>query len=92
MTDFPFQDRVVSYWGEITMKMDVVDTTGIKAPHAFLEIVLKSLEMKRGDILDIQGDSPSFERNVEAWCDRLGNTIVSVVLYGSGRKDIRVRF
>ena len=74
------------------MKMEVIDTTGMRAPQTLLEIGLNHVEMRRGDILDVQGDCPNFESAVKTWCDRLGSTIVSVVVHGSGRKDIRIRF
>lgn len=74
------------------MVTETLDTRGMRALNTLLKIALKSAEMKRGDILDVRGDCPNFEGAVEAWCERLGKTLVSIVVYDSGRKDIRIRF
>jgi TusA-related sulfurtransferase len=71
--------------------MEVLDTTGMRAPNTLLKIALKSAEMKRGDILGVRGDSPNFERAVEAWCTRLGKAVVSVSHHKGGITDIRIR-
>ena len=60
------------------MKEENLDTTGLKCPLPVLEIAKKVATMKPGDILEVRGDCPTFERDVREYCERVGKTIVSI--------------
>jgi tRNA 2-thiouridine synthesizing protein A len=74
------------------MAVEVLDTLGLKCPQPVLEIALKAPDMKHGDILEVLGDCPSFERDVRTWCDRLSKVLLSVKDNGNHKKTIQVQF
>jgi len=74
------------------MATEVLDTLGMKCPQPVLKIAVKAPDMKSGDILEILGDCPTFERDVRTWCDRLGKILLSIQEEGGSRKRIQIRF
>ncbi|MCM8789806.1 MAG: sulfurtransferase TusA family protein [Candidatus Omnitrophica bacterium] len=60
------------------MAIEYLDTCGLKCPQPVLKIAVKSPDMKPGDILEVSGDCPTFEKDVRTWCQRLNKTIISV--------------
>ena len=60
------------------MKTEVLDTNGLKCPEPILQIAVKVPEMKPGDILEVLGDCPTFEKDVRIWCERLGKVFLSI--------------
>jgi tRNA 2-thiouridine synthesizing protein A len=74
------------------MAVEVLDTLGVKCPQPMLKLALKSPDMKPGDILEILGDCPTFERDVRTWCERLGKVALSVKDNGDDKKTIQIQF
>jgi tRNA 2-thiouridine synthesizing protein A len=48
--------------------------------------------MKQGDILEVLGDCPTFEKDVRTWCERLGKVFLSVKDEGQNKKRIQIQF
>ena len=76
----------------ITAAVEVLDALGLKHPQPIVRIALKAADMKPGDILEILGDCPCFERDVRIWCEQLRKDIVSVRDEAGNKKRIRIRF
>jgi tRNA 2-thiouridine synthesizing protein A len=74
------------------MAVEVLDTLGMKCPQPVLKIAVKSPDMKPGDILEILGDCPTFERDVRTWCKRLEKVVLSVEDDGGDKKTIQIQF
>ena len=74
------------------MAFVVLDTLGVKCPQPVLKIAVKAPSMKPGDILEVIGDCPTFERDIRAWCQRLGKVILSVKEDGENAKKIQIQF
>jgi len=74
------------------MATEILDTLGMKCPQPVLKIAVKAPDMKPGDILEILGDCPTFERDVRTWCDRLGKILLSIQEEGGSRKRVQIRF
>ena len=74
------------------MAIEILDMLGIKCPQPVLKIAVKAPDMNPGDILEVLGDCPTFERDVRVWCERLGKTFLSISDEGSGKKRIQIRF
>ena len=74
------------------MAIEALDTRGMKCPQPVLKIAVKSPDMDRGDILEVLGDCPTFEKDVRAWCERLGKVVISVKDEDENRKRIRIQF
>jgi tRNA 2-thiouridine synthesizing protein A len=74
------------------MAVTVLDTTGLKCPQPILKIAAKSPDMQFGDILEVIGDCPTFERDIRAWCKRLKKTLLFIRDEGSGKKRCQIQF
>ena len=74
------------------MAVEVLDTLGLKCPQPVLKIAVKAPDLKPGDILEVWGDCPTFEKDVRVWCERLGKTLMSVTQDGADKKMIQIGF
>jgi TusA-related sulfurtransferase len=72
------------------MTTESLDTLGMKCPGPILEIALKASEMKKGDVLEVVGDAPTFENHVRKWCERVGKVFLSVKSEGYNKKRIQI--
>jgi tRNA 2-thiouridine synthesizing protein A len=77
---------------EVTMQVELIDTLGQKCPQPVLKIAVKAPDMKHGDILEVLGDCPTFEKDVRTWCERLGKVFLSVKDEGQNKKRIQIQF
>ena len=69
-----------------------LDTLGFKCPQPVLKIAVMASNMRPGDILEVLGDCPTFERDIRKWCERLGKTLLAVNSNGNGAKKIQIQF
>lgn len=69
-----------------------LDTLGLKCPQPVLKIAVRAPEMKPGDILEVLGDCPTFEKDVRTWCDRLGKVFLSIKDEGNNKRRIQIQF
>jgi tRNA 2-thiouridine synthesizing protein A len=74
------------------MAVEVLDTVGMKCPQPILKIAVKAPDMQPGDILEVLGDCPTFEKDVRTWCERLSKVLLSVQNEDRNRKRIQIRF
>ena len=73
------------------MALEVLDTLGLKCPQPVLKMTVKVPDMNPGDILEVLGDCPTFEKDVRVWCERLGRVFLSVKEEGHTRKRIQIQ-
>ena len=73
------------------MTTEILDTLGMMCPQPVLKIAVKVPDMKPGDILEVLGDCPTFERDVRAWCERLGKVFLSITDEGGNRRRIQIQ-
>ena len=73
------------------MAVEVLETLGLKCPQPVLKIAVKVPDMKPGDILEVLGDCPTFEKDVRTWCRRLGKVLLSVKDDGNEKKRIQIQ-
>jgi tRNA 2-thiouridine synthesizing protein A len=73
------------------MTTEILDTFGMMCPQPVLKIAVKVPDMKPGDILEVLGDCPTFERDVRAWCERLGKVFLSITDEGGNRRRIQIQ-
>jgi len=74
------------------MAVEVLDTLGLKCPQPVLKLAVKAPNMTSGEILEVLGDCPTFEKDIRTWCDRLGKVMLSVKDEGGGKKRIQIQF
>ncbi|MHB8121023.1 MAG: sulfurtransferase TusA family protein [Desulfuromonadaceae bacterium] len=69
-----------------------LDASGLKCPKPVLKLSVISVEMQPGEILEIIGDCPTFERDIVAWCARLKKTLLLMHDDGNDRRRAMIRF
>jgi tRNA 2-thiouridine synthesizing protein A len=74
------------------MRVELLDTLGLKCPLPVWKIAVKAPDMKPGDILEILGDCPTFKRDVLTWCKLLEKAVLSVKDEGDDKKRIQIQF
>jgi len=74
------------------MKTEVLDTLGLKCPQPVLKLAVKAPDIKSGDVLEILGDCPTFEKDVRIWCERLDKVFLSIKDEGRKKKRIQIQF
>jgi len=73
------------------MTEERLDVLGQKCPQPVLKIAIMEVDMKQGDILEVLGDCPTFEKEMRTWCERLGKVWLSIKDYGQSKKRIQIR-
>jgi TusA-related sulfurtransferase len=48
--------------------------------------------MKPGDILEVQGDCSTFEKDIRSWCERLHKPLLSISHEERGRVKVTLLF
>jgi tRNA 2-thiouridine synthesizing protein A len=74
------------------MDMTVLNTLGMRSPQAILKLAVKAVEMRAGETLEVWGDSPTFERDVRTWCNRLGKDFLSAGPRGMTGRRVQILF
>ena len=74
------------------MEMKTIDATGLKCPQPILKIATISPDMNHGDILEVLGDCPTFEKDTRLWAERMKKVILSVKDEGHGKLRIQIQF
>ncbi len=54
-----------------------VDCSGLNCPMPIVKLSQAIRTLGAGDTLDIISTDPAFKPDVEAWCNKTGNTLVS---------------
>jgi tRNA 2-thiouridine synthesizing protein A len=74
------------------MSVQVLDTLGLKCPQPVLRIAVMAPEMNPGDILEVLGDCPTFEKDIRTWCERLGKVFLSIAHENGDQRRIQIQF
>jgi len=74
------------------MGVEVLDTLGMKCPQPILKIAVKAPDMNPGDILEVLGDCPTFEKDIRRWCERLNKIFLSIKDEGENKMRIQIQF
>ena len=74
------------------MAVKVVDALGLKCPQPVLKMAVEAPDMQVGDVMEVLGDCPTFEKNVRIWCERLGRVLLSVQDGDGVTKRIQIQF
>lgn len=60
-----------------------LDTLGLKCPQPVLKVAVKAKELQPGDMLEVVADCESFPKDIEAWCQKMGKTLLFCNTEGS---------
>ena len=53
-----------------------LDSLGLKCPQPILKVAVKAKELQPGDMLEVTADCESFPKDIEAWCQKTGKTLL----------------
>lgn len=59
-----------------------LDCTGLQCPGPIMRVFQTIKEMNDGEILQVSATDMGFARDIEAWCKRMGNTLLKVERIG----------
>jgi len=74
------------------MATEILDTLGMKCPQPVLKIAVKAPDRKAGDILEVVGDCPTFEKDLRTWCKRKKKVFLSIKDEGGNAQRIQIQF
>jgi tRNA 2-thiouridine synthesizing protein A len=74
------------------MAVKILDTLGLKCPQPVLKIAVMAPDMLSGDILEVLGDCPTFEKDLRIWCERLRKVFLSIRDEGGNAQRIQIQF
>ncbi len=74
------------------MTTHVLDASGLKCPQPVLKLAVRATTVPPGDVLEVLGDCPTFERDIRVWCERLGKTLLAVLDEGGEKKRVQILF
>jgi len=69
-----------------------LDALGLRCPQPVLKIAAKSTELTKGDILEVEADCPTFEKDIRQWCDRTHKTLLWIRDEGDGKMCCQIKF
>lgn len=67
-----------------------IDFSGLRCPLPILKLSSLYPQFKEGEIIEVAGDCPTFEKDIKAWCTKLGKTILNIEKSGNKVK-VRIR-
>ena len=70
----------------------VLDTLGLKCPQPILKVAIKAKELEEGDMLEVLADCQSFPKDLKAWCDKTGRTLLVCAEEGAGKFKAQIQF
>ena len=68
------------------MATHTLDTLGLKCPQPILKVAVKAKALQPGDILEVTANCHSFPKDVEAFCQKTGRTLLFVTTEGDSHK------
>jgi tRNA 2-thiouridine synthesizing protein A len=68
-----------------------LDTLGLKCPQPILKVAVKAKALQPGDMLEVVADCESFPRDMEAWCQKTGRTLLFCTTEG-GKHKAQIQF
>ena len=55
-----------------------IDCSGMRCPQPVLKLAVETAETPAGTVVEIQGDCPTFEKDIRTFCDRRKKTLLAV--------------
>ena len=65
------------------MATHTLDAMGLKGPQPILKVAVKAKELQSGDMLEVTADCESFPKDIDAWCQKTGKTLLFCNTVGS---------
>lgn len=56
--------------------VEFLDTEGLAFPEPILKLAARSVDMKKGEVLEVTASYETFPKDLKLWCDRSGSQII----------------
>jgi tRNA 2-thiouridine synthesizing protein A len=73
------------------MAMHTLDARGLKCPQPTLRVAAMAIKIAKGDVLEVQADCPTFDKDLKDWCARSKKVLLWIKDEG-GAKKAQVQF
>jgi tRNA 2-thiouridine synthesizing protein A len=73
------------------MATHTLDARGLKCPQPTLKVAAMAVKIPKGDVLEVQADCPTFEKDIRDWCTRSKKVLLWIKEDG-GAKKAQVQF
>ena len=74
------------------MATHTLDALGLKCPQPILKVAVQAKQFAPGDMLEVLADCPSFPKDIEAWCQKTGKTLLVCADEGGGKHKAQIQF
>jgi len=74
------------------MAVHTLDALGLKCPQPILKVASLAPKLQPGDILEISADCESFPKDIKAWADKTGKTLLFCMDEGGGKHKAQLQF
>jgi tRNA 2-thiouridine synthesizing protein A len=74
------------------MSTKTLDTLGLKCPQPILKLATMVPQMQPGDILEIVADCDSFPKDIKAWSEKTGKTLLFCHTDADGKHSAQIQF
>jgi len=74
------------------MATQILNALGMKCPQPILKVATMARQLQAGDILEITADCESFPKDIKAWADRTGKTLLFCSTDADGKHSAQIQF
>ncbi|KPJ69640.1 SirA-like protein [candidate division WOR-1 bacterium DG_54_3] len=74
------------------MATKTLDTLGLKCPQPILKVATLVPQMNPGDILEVLADCESFPKDIKAWAEKTGKTLLFCNTDADGKHTAQIQF
>jgi len=74
------------------MAIKNLDTLGLKCPQPILKVAILVPQMNPGDILEVLADCESFPKDIKAWAEKTGKTLLFCNTDETGKHTAQIQF
>lgn len=71
--------------------MHTLDTIGLRCPQPVLKLAVLAVKLAPGEMVEVLGDCPTFEKDIRTWCQRLRKTLLAVYVEEAPMKRIQLQ-
>ena len=68
-----------------------LNACGLRCPQPVLKVAALAPTLNQGDILEVQADCPSFPKDIQAWCEKIGKTLLLCDTDANGKHSAQVQ-
>ncbi len=74
------------------MAIKTLNTYGLKCPQPILKVAAMAPQLQPGDILEVLADCSSFPKDIKAWAEKTGKTLLFCTDEGGGKYKAQIQF